>query len=105
MILCILVIHILMKKEYIMENNTTVTVTAKILKEDEQVINVWLEQKTYHIVIRRHNGEVFISRITLDENGNPRREEDNPLIITFGEGEVESQIKQEGQEPVKIITC
>lgn len=88
-----------------MKQKTTVTITAKILNKNEQVINVWLEEKTYNIAIRRDNGEVYISRIVLDNNGNPRLENSNPLIITFGNGEIESEINTEGQGSIKVITA
>ncbi len=85
-----------------MENNLKVIV--KILRDGDEVINVWPTEAGYCIAVRQKNGEVYVCSLTLDENKNPRVEKSRPLTITFGHDEVEATLEKEG-EKFKVITA
>ena len=87
----------------------------KILRRGDQVINVWADDATIRVAVRRKNGEVDLYLLTLDEKGllriSPQR-----CRITFGQDEVEvirespgtrsshGSRKTKSSGPVKIST-
>ena len=81
---------------------------VKILKEGDQVLNVWPNGLGYCITVRRQNSEVYVCSIVLDENKVPRIEKKHPLIITFGDDEIEtkiqSSVEQNDEETEKDIS-
>ncbi|MCC3532579.1 MAG: hypothetical protein JGK40_32135 [Microcoleus sp. PH2017_21_RUC_O_A] len=77
--------------------------TVKILKEGDQVINVWQIDSSYFIAVKQQSGEVCVYCVTLDEEKKPRLSRNSPLTIAFGEGEIESIFTTETGD-VKVIT-
>jgi len=62
-----------------------VRLTVKILKDGDQVLNVWYCNSSYFVAIRQNNGEVCV------------------YSVTFGEGEVEAIISSEDGD-IKVTT-
>jgi hypothetical protein len=54
----------------------------KILKEGEEVLNLWSTESGYHVVIKNQKGEVSVISISLDENKMPRINQTPNLVIT-----------------------
>jgi hypothetical protein len=54
----------------------------KILKEGEEVLNLWPTDTGYHVVIKNQKGEVSVMSISLDEDKIPRINQTPNLIIT-----------------------
>ncbi|WP_293299140.1 hypothetical protein [Microcoleus sp. PH2017_11_PCY_U_A] len=77
--------------------------TVKILKEGDQVINVWQIDSSYFIAVKQQSGDVCVYCVTLDEEKKPRLSRNSPLTIAFGEGEIESIFTTETGD-VKVIT-
>ncbi|MEP1079260.1 hypothetical protein NDI52_28015 [Leptolyngbya sp. PL-A3] len=65
-------------------------VKAGILKKGDDVINVWSQGEGISVAVKQKNGEVCIHSISPDENGNMRVDKDASLLITFGNGEVQT---------------
>ncbi|BAB73408.1 hypothetical protein H6G10_06865 [Anabaena cylindrica FACHB-170] len=80
-----------------------VRLTVKILKDGDQVLNVWYCNSSYFVAIRQNNGEVCVYSVTLDEEKIPRLSKTPPLKVTFGEGEVEAIISSEDGD-IKVTT-
>jgi hypothetical protein len=79
----------------------------KILKEGEEVINLWTIDSGYHVVIKNQKGEVFVISISLDENKMPRINQTPNLVIThIDETNVMevSTVKETSQGKVKVTT-
>ncbi|QSV64881.1 MAG: hypothetical protein HEQ26_21160 [Dolichospermum sp. DL01] len=79
----------------------------KILKEGEEVINLWPIDSGYHVVIKNQKGEVFVISINLDENKMPRINQTPNLVIThIDETNVMevSTVKETSQGKVKVTT-
>ena len=77
--------------------------TVKILKEGDQVINVWSDNSSYFIAVKQQSGEVCVYSVTLDEEKKPRLSRNSPLTVAFGEGEIESIFSTETGD-VRAIT-
>jgi hypothetical protein len=71
-------------------DNSKQSLTIKILKEGDQVLNVSYIGDEIHIVVRQQNDEVLIYAASLDENGQPRLSKTPAITITHGNGEVEA---------------
>ena len=63
-------------------------VNIKILQRGDQVINVWGDDATIRVAVRRKSGEVDLYLLTPDEQGLPRISSQR-CRITFGQDEVE----------------
>lgn len=67
-------------------------ISIKVLKEGDQVLNVWSNNSVTHFSVKSKNGEVYVYSVILDENHVPRIDQSSSFIITFGEGEIEATI-------------
>ncbi len=67
-------------------------ISIKILREGDQVLNVWSNETGNYVAVKRENGEVYVYSVTLDENQVPRINPSSSFIITFGDGEIEATI-------------
>ena len=83
--------------------DANIKMTVKILREGDQVINLWQCDSSYFIAVRQQNGESCVYSVSLDEEGVPRLGRTQPLKVTFGEGEIEAIIKTATGE-VKVTT-
>lgn len=63
-----------------------------ILKKGDEVLNVWSTNLTKYVAVKEKTGEVFIYSISHDERGIARVEKSDAMIITFGSGEVTTEI-------------
>ncbi|CDM94338.1 MAG: hypothetical protein P5702_17790 [Limnospira sp. PMC 1291.21] len=85
--------------------NSKQSLTIKILKEGDQVLNVSYIGDQIHIVVRQKNEEVLIYVVFLDEGGQPRLSKKPAITITSGDGEVEaSAIDPNSGEEILSIT-
>jgi len=55
--------------------------TVKILKEGDQVINVWSDNSSYFIAVKQQTGEVCVYSVTLDEEKKPRLSRNSSLCL------------------------
>lgn len=78
--------------------------TVKILKDGDQVLNVWYCDSTYFIAVRQKNDEVCVYSVALDEEKMPRLSKTLPLKVTFGEGEIEVILTSDSGEVTRVIT-
>jgi hypothetical protein len=69
-----------------------VAISIKILREGDQVLNVWSNETGTYVAVKREKGEVYVYSVTLDENQAPRIDQRSSFIITFGDGEIEATI-------------
>ena len=76
----------------------------KILKEGEEVINLWTGDLGYDFVIKNQKGEVFIISMNLDENKMPRINQTPNLVITHIDetGDMGIMVKETPPE-IKIL--
>ena len=76
----------------------------KILKEGEEVINLWTGDSGYDFVIKNQKGEVFIISMNLDENKMPRINQTPNLVITHIDetGDMGIMVKETPPE-IKIL--
>jgi hypothetical protein len=65
-----------------MSTNYISSPEIKILKEGEEVLNLWPTESGYHVVIKNRKGEVSVISISLDENKMPRINQTPNLMIT-----------------------
>jgi len=63
-----------------------------ILKKGDEVLNVWSTNLTKYVAVKQKTGEVWIYSISNDELGIARLDKDDSLIITFGSGEITTEI-------------
>ncbi|MBE9128635.1 MULTISPECIES: hypothetical protein [unclassified Coleofasciculus] len=64
--------------------------SVKILKEGDQILNVWPSGADIYIAVRSRNEEVFVYSVTQDQNGQPKLSKAPEITITHGDGEVEA---------------
>jgi hypothetical protein len=69
-----------------------VAISIKILRQGDQVLNVWSNETGTYVAVKRENGEVYVYCVTLDDNQAPRIDQSSSFIITFGDGEIEATI-------------
>jgi len=74
-----------------------VAISIKILRQGDQVLNVWSNETATYVAVKRENGEVYVYCVTLDDNHAPRIDQSSSFIITFGDGEIEATIPVSGE--------
>lgn len=71
-------------------------VRFEILKEGDQVLNVW----DSHIAVRKESGEVEIYKFYVDDEGLPRILDDS-ILVTHGNGIITAVADD---SPIEITT-
>ncbi len=76
----------------------------KILKEGEEVLNLWTTDSGYHVVIKNQKGEVSVISISLDENKMLRINQTPNLIITHMDEAGIAEVVAKKETPHDTVT-
>lgn len=77
----------------------------KILKEGDQVLNVWHSDSKIYVVVRKLNEEVFVYCVAPDNDGQPALSTAPVITITHGDGLVEAWATDEDGTKVFSLTA
>ena len=72
----------------------------EVMKKGEEVLFI----NDRFVAIKQKNNDVRLLPLFFDENGLPRIDKENEVIITYGNGEVKSSVIDEDGEVIDVIT-